>query len=355
MRICLRFHTPGVFDSGWAPKVIGALRLQGEVEAVVTGTTGTTAMIDAGMEGEVRALSGKWSDWLLAKKMVPDFAVTVSHSADLERLKAECFHISKRYPGLMLVGADTNCRAVVPWVKGTEGFAARLAKDLGFDLGSSHDYGRTHWEDEDREYRRVLAAAPGDWLLINGIVVGKVRARDVVVMAAGGEVTGIVGADLKRNGLEKLGRVSLGDAKIESFKALRGAAAKRRGGDMPRGSRIALIDHSGYDTYEFLAMGLAGAVTVGDDTTAIVGDILHRYGIPVVGLTDGDPDGLVSGELYCRGSMMLRVVGDDEFGKVVREEVFGGRSVIEGDFEEVKWRVAELSFSRRQLRYMVYP
>jgi hypothetical protein len=355
MRICLRLHTPGIFDSGWAPKVVEALGRQGEVEAVVTGATGTTAMVDAGMEGEVRAIRGKWSDWLLAGRRVPDFAVTASHSADAERLKAECFHISKRFPGLMLVGADTNCRLVVPWVRGTEGFAARLAKDLGFDLGASHDYGRTHWGDEDREYRRVLAAAPGDWLLIGGIVVGKVRAKDVVVIATGGRVTGIMGVDLKRNGLEKLGRVSLRDAEVQSFKALRGAVERRRGRGAPKGGRIALIDHSGHEVYDCLEAGLAGAVTIGDDTTAIAGDILHRYGIPVVGVTDGDPDGLVSGELYSKGSMNLRVMDDDEFGRVVREEVFGGGRAIEGDFEVVKWRIAELSFSRRQLRYMVYP
>jgi hypothetical protein len=355
MRICLRLHTPGIFDSGWAPRVIAALRLQGEVEAVVTGTTGTTAMIDAGMEGEVEAIQGKWSDWLLAGRRVPDFAVTTSHSTDPERLRAECFHISKKYPGLMLVGADTNCRVVIPWAKGTEGFAARLAKDLGFSLGAGHDYGKTYWEDQDREYRRVLATAPGDWLLIDWVVVGRVRSKEVVVIASGGEVTGIMGVDLKRNGLEKLGKVSLRDAKIDSVKTLRGPVQKRRGRSVPGGSRIAFIDHSGYDVYELLGMGLAGAVTVGDDTTAIVGDILYRYGIPVVGLTDGDPDGLVTGELYSQGSINLRVIGDDEFGKVVMEEVFGGRRVIEGDFEEVKWRVAELSHSRRQLRYMVYP
>lgn len=355
MRICLRLHTPGIFDSGWAPKVIEALRLQGEVEAVVTGTTGITAMIDAGMEGEVKAVREKWSDLLLAEKKVPDYAVTASHSVDQERLKAECFHISKKYPGLMLVGIDTNCRVVVPWVRGTEGFAARLAKDLGFALGTSQDYGKTHWGDEDREYRRVLAAAPGEWLLIDGRVVGRVRSKDVVVIATKGEVTGIMGADLKGDGLEKLGRVSLKDAKISSLKTLRGPVAKRRGREVPKGGKIALIDHSGYAVYEYLGMGLAGAVTVGDDTTAVVGDILYRYGIPVVGLTDGDPDGLVSGELYAPGSMSLRVIGDDEFGIAVREEVFGGKLVIEGYFEEVKWRVAELSFSRRQLRYMVYP
>jgi hypothetical protein len=53
--------------------------------------------------------------------------------------------------------------------------------------------------------------------------------------------------------------------------------------------------------------------------------------------------------------MILRVLKDDDFGKVVLEEVFGGSKLIEGDFEEIKWRVAELSHSRGQLRYIIYP
>lgn len=355
MRICLRFHMPGVFDSGWAPKVIEALRLQGEVEVVMTGTMGITAMIDAGMEGEVEVLPVKWSEWLLSQKKVPDFAVTASHSTDPERLRAECFHISKRYPGLMLVGVDTNCRVVIPWVEGTAAFAARLAKDLGFAIGRRHDYGKTYWEDGDLEYRRVLAVTQGDWLLINWIVVGRVVSEEVVVVAQGGEVTGIRGVRLKEGGLDKLGKVSLRDAKIDSVKTLRGAVAKRRGRAVRKGVKVAFINHAGYDVYEFLKEGLAGAVSVGDDTTAIAGDILYRYGVPVLGVTDGDPDGLLPTGLLCPGSMSLRVLRDDEFGKVVFEEVFGGSQLVEGDFEEMKWRIAELSHSRGQLRYIVYP
>jgi hypothetical protein len=346
---------PGIFDSGWAPRVIEALRLQGELEAVVTGTTGTTAMIDAGMEGEVKALPMKWSEWLLSQKKIPDFAVTASHSTDLERLRAECFHLSKKFPGLMLVGLDTNCRVVIPWVKGTEGFGARLAKDLGFSIGTRHDYGATYWEDGDLEYRRVLAVSPGDWLLIDWIVVGKVVSEEVVVVAQGGEVTGIRGVNIKDHGLDKLSKVSLKEAKIDSVKILRGAVVSRRGMSIPKGRKVAMINHSGYGVYELLKTGIAGAVTVGDDTTAIAGDILGRYGVPVVGITDGDPDGLLPGELLYPGSMTLRVLKDDDFGKIVLEEVFGGSQLIEGDFEEIKWRVAELSHSRGQLRYIIYP
>jgi len=53
----------GIFDSGWARRLLDTLGRYGEVEALVTGTTGTTALLDARMEGEIRIIRGRWSAW----------------------------------------------------------------------------------------------------------------------------------------------------------------------------------------------------------------------------------------------------------------------------------------------------
>jgi len=60
--------------------------------------------------------------------------------------------------------------------------------------------------------------------------------------------------------------------------------------------KVAFVDHTGYDVFKFLDEGICCAVTVGDDTTAIVGDVLERFGLPIIGIVDGDRDGLVRGE-----------------------------------------------------------
>ena len=49
------------------------------------------------------------------------------------------------------------------------------------------------------------------------------------------------------------------------------------------------------------------AVTVGDDTTAIAGDILARLGIPVIGIVDGDLDRLAGCTTMLPGSVVFRV------------------------------------------------
>lgn len=55
---------------------------------------------------------------------------------------------------------------------------------------------------------------------------------------------------------------------------------------------MVFIDHAGYDMYR-LASEAEAAITVGDDTTSVVGDILYRFQKPILGITDGDRDSLL--------------------------------------------------------------
>jgi hypothetical protein len=103
------------------------------------------------------------------------------------------------------------------------------------------------------------------------------------------------------------------------------------------------------------------AVTIGDDTTSIAGDILKRFGIRMIGITDGDADGLISGiesgalDEYAKflplGSVIIRLKPetDDVIGEMVRKDIFKGSDEIEleGDvetrFEELKHRILDLA------------
>ena len=64
MKICIRFHMSGIFDSGWAEKLLDFLDQYGDVEALVTGTTGTIALLDARLEGKIKIIRERWSAWL---------------------------------------------------------------------------------------------------------------------------------------------------------------------------------------------------------------------------------------------------------------------------------------------------
>jgi hypothetical protein len=353
-RICIRFHMPGIFDSGWALRLLDTLRRHGEVEALLTGTTGTTALLDAKMENDVKIIRERWSAWLRRNRGW-DVAITATHTVDPERLKAECFHISRIVPWVPLIGIDTYSGLIVPWAPGTEAFAEVVATELCFKIVAPKDYGTTVWTEGQREYRRVLGVSEGDWILIDWLVVGKARSKEVVVVKENGRVSEIIGAEVKRHGLEKLGDFDLGAAKIDTVRVLRGHVDNRRSMKVEKLDRVALINHCGYDVYGFVERKISGAVTIGDDTTAIVGDILSRYSIPVIGITDGDADGLIEEPHYAKGSVILRVAKDDAFGGIILDKIFGSQTVIDGKMGTIRERVIELARSSGTLREVLVP
>jgi len=72
------------------------------------------------------------------------------------------------------------------------------------------------------------------------------------------------------------------------------------------------------------------AVSVGDDTTAIAGDVLSRLGIVIMGIVDGDLDRLGGSTSIMPGSIIFRVLPgyDDVVGRLVMARIFKGRSRI---------------------------
>ena len=84
---------------------------------------------------------------------------------------------------------------------------------------------------------------------------------------------------------------------------------------LQRGS-VTFVNHRADETLESVNETTICAITVGDDTTSICGDILSRAGIPIVGITDGDGDGLYTGAREVEGSRVLRLnnASDDDIG-----------------------------------------
>jgi len=101
------------------------------------------------------------------------------------------------------------------------------------------------------------------------------------------------------------------------------------------------VDHAGMYVYD-LVRDVEGVVTVGDDTTAVVADILYRYQIPVIGIVDGDADVILQKVHFTPGSLKLTVPHDDVFGIKVRDSVFDGKQEIDISFAEMRDRILEL-------------
>lgn len=350
-KISLRFHMPTIFDSGWARKLIQAVKKHGEVDAVVTGTMGPTAMLDNFLEDEVKLIRKGWSSWIESSAQEYDFLINATYTTDLERSLADCWHLNKRIEkDIPLIGIDTNSKTIVPWDARARDFTETLAEEIGLQLGNAVDFGKTFWEEEGRKYRKILAPGIGDHLLINGTVVGRVKSKNVIVIEEDEKVIDIQGVKVKKYGLDKVKDISLEEAKIDTASLLRKPYPNRRNLKLKKKNKVAFIDHAGYHIYNFIDESIGGAVTVGDDTTAIAGDILSRYSTPIAGLVDGDADELLVGPNYAEGSIILYLTEDDSFGRTVFKEIFNEKSCVDAKMGELKNSVIDLGKENEVLK-----
>ncbi|MEM4157101.1 MAG: DUF2117 domain-containing protein [Candidatus Methanomethylicaceae archaeon] len=332
---------PGVFDEGWANRILSVIKKYGDSVAIVGGTIGAVAMMDAQLEREVKIIREKFSDWVKINRF--DIIVNVMHTSDVERMMADSWHLYKRI-ALPMVGVETNSKVIAFWGERAREFACRLSEDLKFEFKEGKDFGITFWKEDGKEFRRILAVSPGDWILINNIVVGKAETKDVVVVSENGNIVDIKGATIKRHGVEKLGRIELSNVKIDTIRVLRyNVKNKRRIKPSAKISKkVAYVEHAGYEVLKLLDEGVCAAVTVGDDTTAIVGDVLSRFGIPIIGIIDGDAEGLIQEGEIAQGSMILKVKSDDDGGKRIFEQIFEFEPFCEGGLDSIKERVREV-------------
>ncbi|MCQ5341087.1 MAG: DUF2117 domain-containing protein [Candidatus Methanomethylicia archaeon] len=337
-RICLRFHMSKIFDNCWANRIIDVIKNYGELCCVVAGTMGRIAMMDNNV-GNINILKERFVDWINKENF--DLVISATHTTSVNRMLADIWHLSKKikYP---IIGIETNTHTVAYINEEIEDIAKKIANDLKFKLMKGIDFGNNYWIDGNREYRKVLATEIGDWLLINGIIVGKVKSNDVIIVCENNNIIDIKGVEIKKHGIEKIGKIDLKNAKIDSISLLRDESNKRTYIPMVKKEKIAYIEHAGYNIFKFIEEGICCAVTIGDDTTAIVGDILERFDIPIIGIIDGDKDGLIKGEKLHPNSIILKVKSDDEFGRRIYEEIFNKRNIIDGNFNWIKERIYEL-------------
>ena len=201
-------------------------------------------------------------------------------------------------------------------------------------------------------YRKVHGASPDENIFVNGIVVGYADSEDIVIVACNGVIVDIVGGRIKEHGVEKLGTVNLSNVivktgllrkaedvtpRILNKEDLSIAEAERtysQESSDDNSFKVAYVDHAAYDIYKYKNFDFV--VTVGDDTTLVASDILYRFNIPIIGITDGDLDKVVEKGFINEKSSIIEVASgfDDIVGRNIFEEVFNSNNVIEFEYEE---------------------
>jgi len=324
-------HGPEIVDSGLAQRVLDFLETRGRVTAVMGGTMGRTAVIDAGLEQRIdisrRLLPSRWLKkfnrekdviYLLNQGKTRETAVTfgslvLSRSGRVDR------------PLVQVDGSGI----VIPWNTLARGWAEEIAGEFNLETLKPPQV-ETAMEKDGLVTRRLHGVRVGENILVDGIVVGKAVSTRVEITARRGRIVGLKGVAVKPHGLEKLGEVDLKTAIIRSGDIRRtGGGARARTLPGARTGNAVIIDHCAEACFE-LAQKAEIVVTVGDDTTSIAGDILYRMGIPIIGLTDGDLDSVTSHAYIPPSStiILLQEGTDDIMGRKIKKELFNGNTLV---------------------------
>jgi len=341
--IGILFHGPEIFDSGWACRIIAGVSRISDVRCVLAGTMGRTAVIDSGLQG-IESPGTQPSRILRDLQGAVDSVVFANYAkSEQSGLTHGAMILEKAEVKIPVLQLECSSHCYVEWIEGSNPAVIHVVREMGFSRRERLVRASRTWEREGKIYRRSDTATLGDFLLIDGIVVGKALGGPITVECEGRHIVHVRGVEVKPHGIEKLER--LGGIDLRTAK-LASTASIRRTAHTPRitpvsGKGVVFVDHAGMHVYD-LVQDREGAVTVGDDTTAVVGDILYRFQIPLIGITDGDEDTLLRNTRFAPGSTVFTVPEDDSSGLRIYSEIFRHQLTTNEGFESVRERISLL-------------
>ncbi len=357
MRIGVVVHGPNIIDSGYALKLIELLSQYGDVSARLGGTMGRTAVIDANLEDVID----------ITKKLVPSDSLKIFYDADVDVIfllnygksdvtgqvfgyKVYNHFVEKiddnNIPVVQIERPGEKDGSIIPW-NIELGIVDELSQKLDLDIVKPHEIYENHIKNDNAgvNERVVHGVSPGENIMVNSVVIGKTNSDKLTLIAKDNRIVDIVGGELKSHGLEKLGEVDLESAIIKTgllrhAKVTPRVISKNKSDEF----KITFLDHAGEDVYKF--RDSSAVITVGDDTTLISSDILYRFDIPVIGITDGDLDKVVEDGFKVKNSIIFEVESgfDDIVGRNIKSIIFNGKqeSYDFSSLDEVRDKIIEI-------------
>jgi hypothetical protein len=326
--IGLVIHGPELIDSGKIADIVEVLRALGPVYVLVGGTMARFAALDNHMTFIDTSQKIHTSD-ALAKVSDKEVLVlancgktsetgTVFGQTVSSRVQRSVIQVER--PGLvdgsviLWWGVDGDKSSNVQYV------ARYLSHRLSLTLIEKQKKALSVEDAGDMVLRHVHGAKRGEPVLVQGKVVGAVVGDDVAIITHRGSIVEITGVATKAHGIEKIGNIDLRTAYIKTGHLRPSNDACDRPPVLPprplkRGA-VSFVNHCAESTFESVNEKTICVITVGDDTTAICGDILSRAGIPIIGITDGDGDEIYAGACKAEGSIILHLknTSDDDVG-----------------------------------------
>lgn len=362
MKIGVVVHGPFIVDSGYALKIIDFLKEYGEVCALLGGTMGRTAVYDAHLEDLIdistKRLPSESIDKFQEEGSEIIFIIN-SGKSDVtgHAFGYKVFKKSKSKPKLIQIerpGEVDGC--IIPWRKSLRPLAEEIAAKMGLKVVTPNVvmkeifFNGTECNHKNsikgsKTYRKLVGVSQGENIFLNGIVIGKSTQEEVILVAEDGIINQIIGGELKTHGVEKLGKIDLNNAIVKTGLLRRSTVDPRivKSRELDGKFKVAFLNHAAEDIYGLKEADLV--VTIGDDTTLVAADILYRFEVPIIGITDGDVDQVVESGFKSSGSMIVELESgwDDIIGEIIFSELFNGLEFIEiDDIETFKKELLQL-------------
>lgn len=341
MKIGVVVHGPNIIDTGYALKLINLFSEYGDVSAKLGGTMGRTAVIDNSLENIID----------ISEKLVPSDSLKIFHDRDVDVIfllnygksyvtgQVFGYKVYSHYknkisddhiPIIQIERPGEDDGSVINWNSDSD-IAFKVADKLNLNIVTPDEIYENHIKNDDfSQTRRVIhGVSPGENIMVNNIVIGKSYSDNVVLISKNNRIADIIGGEIKHHGVEKLGEVCLNDAIVKTGLLRKSNVVPRVIGNKNTSSfKIAFLNHAAVDVYKFSDASVV--VTVGDDTTLIASDILYRFNIPIIGITDGDLDKVVENGFKSKNSIIFEVDegNDDIIGNLIFKEVFNNNNVL---------------------------
>lgn len=345
-------HGPEIVDLGWAEKIYDFLRGTGaKIMGKIGGTMGRTAVIDAKLDDRINVENPARPSQVVnefAKENV-DLIILLNHGKSIETgisLGMEILEKAKllqllKVPLIQIERPGEPDGAIIPWTENANDLARWLASKLNLKTIQPPIVTKRVELKEGKTYRTILGVHPGEKILVDGVVIGESLESDVTLVAENGRITDIIGGRLDRHGVEKVGRVDLANTIVKTLRVLRRTFPREKAlRKITHKRRKAVLIERAEDVLDVIHHAKF-VVSIGDDTTAIAGEILSRFGIPIVGVVDGDTDGLLTNivekapvkeiaRLAPSHSIVIKVKpgSDDEAGQLIKNKIFKDRKII---------------------------
>lgn len=349
-------HGPQIIDSGYALKIIEQLKNYGELSVCLGGTMGRTAVIDASLEQIIdistKRIPSKSIDKLYKEDKCELIFLLNSGKSTLtgHTFGYKVFNRSCKPPLIQIERPDHEDGCIISWMPSTEKFAKELSEFMNLKMLTlsevkiildtnpiSHNEGIIK--------RKIAGVSPNENIFLNGIVIGKSTSENVTLVAKNGIIIDIEGGQIKEHGVEKLGKIDITKGVIKTGLLRRSKVKPRiiKQEFKNNGLKAAFLNHAAEDVYKFKDMDII--VTIGDDTTLVSSDILYRFDIPIIGITDGDLDKVVEDGFKNKNSLIIEFEPgyDDKIGSKIFNELFKNKEIIKiNSISEFKEKVLML-------------